>query len=51
MIDSLFNTKDRESVLGTYDIDENGHTTITDYGVHKVEGGERVFDRTMQAAR
>jgi branched-chain amino acid transport system substrate-binding protein len=51
MIEALFNTKGRESVLGTYDIDENGDTTITDYGVYRVEGGELVFDRTIQAAR
>ena len=51
MIDALFNTKGRESVLGTYDIDENGDTTITDYGVYRVEGGELVFDRTIQAAQ
>src|ERR671915_2014626 len=30
MIDALFQTKGRESVLGTYDIDENGDTTLTD---------------------
>ncbi len=51
MIEALFNTKGRESVLGTYDIDENGDTTITDYGVYIVEGGELVFDRTIQAAQ
>jgi branched-chain amino acid transport system substrate-binding protein len=51
MIDALFNTKGRESVLGTYDIDENGDTTITDYGAYRVEGGELVFDRTIQAAQ
>jgi branched-chain amino acid transport system substrate-binding protein len=51
MIDALFNTKGRESVLGTYDIDENGDTTITDYGVYGVEGGALVFDRTIKAAQ
>ena len=30
----LFATKDRASVLGTYSIDENGDTTLTDYGVY-----------------
>jgi branched-chain amino acid transport system substrate-binding protein len=48
MIEALFNTEDRESVLGTYDIDENGDTTITDYGVYKIEAGELVFDRTVK---
>jgi branched-chain amino acid transport system substrate-binding protein len=50
MIDALFQTKGRESVLGTYDIDENGDTTLTDYGVYKIEGGELAFDKTIQAA-
>jgi branched-chain amino acid transport system substrate-binding protein len=49
MIDALFNTKGRESVLGTYDIDENGDTTLTDYGVYTIEGGELQFDQTVKA--
>jgi branched-chain amino acid transport system substrate-binding protein len=50
MIDALFQTKGRESVLGTYDIDENGDTTLTDYGVYTIKGGELQFDETIQAA-
>ena len=46
---ALFDTADRESVLGSYSIDENGDTTLTDYGVYKVEDGELVFDRTIKA--
>jgi branched-chain amino acid transport system substrate-binding protein len=49
MIDALFQTKGRESVLGTYDIDENGDTTLTDYGVYTIKGGELEFDQTIQA--
>jgi branched-chain amino acid transport system substrate-binding protein len=49
MIEGLFNTKGRESVLGTYDIDENGDTTLTDYGVYTIKGGELEFDQTIQA--
>ena len=49
MIEALFNTKGRESVLGTYDIDENGDTTLTDYGVYTIKGGELEFDQTIQA--
>jgi branched-chain amino acid transport system substrate-binding protein len=49
MIEALFNTKGRESVLGTYDIDENGDTTLTDYGIYTIEGGELQFDQTVQA--
>jgi branched-chain amino acid transport system substrate-binding protein len=50
MIDALFQTKGRKSVLGTYDIDENGDTTITDYGVYSIKGGELEFDQTVKAA-
>jgi branched-chain amino acid transport system substrate-binding protein len=50
VIDAIFDTKGRESVLGTYDIDENGDTTLTDYGVYAIEGGELTFDRTIKAA-
>ena len=49
MIEALFNTKGRESVLGTYDIDENGDTTLTDYGVYTIEGGELSFEETVKA--
>jgi branched-chain amino acid transport system substrate-binding protein len=49
MIDALFQTKGRESVLGTYDIDENGDTTLTDYGIYTIEGGELSFEKTIQA--
>jgi branched-chain amino acid transport system substrate-binding protein len=46
---ALFDTKDRQSVLGTYSIDENGDTTLTDYGLYRVEDGELVFDRAIKA--
>jgi branched-chain amino acid transport system substrate-binding protein len=46
---ALFDTTDRESVLGTYSIDDNGDTTLSDYGVYKVEDGELVCDRSIQA--
>jgi branched-chain amino acid transport system substrate-binding protein len=49
VIDALFQTKGRQSVLGTYDIDKNGDTTLTDYGVYNIEGGELGFDRTIKA--
>lgn len=49
IIKALFDTKDRESVLGTYSIDENGDTTLTDYGLYTVEGGELKFDKTIKA--
>jgi branched-chain amino acid transport system substrate-binding protein len=49
MIEALRSTRGRKSVLGTYDIDENGDTTLTDYGVYRIEGGELVFDQTVKA--
>jgi branched-chain amino acid transport system substrate-binding protein len=49
VIEQLFRTKGRESVLGTYDIDENGDTTITDYGAYRIRGGELRFNRTIRA--
>jgi branched-chain amino acid transport system substrate-binding protein len=49
MIDALFNTKGRQSVLGTYDIDENGDTTLTDYGVYTIKDGELIFGETVKA--
>jgi branched-chain amino acid transport system substrate-binding protein len=49
IIKALFATKDRSSVLGTYSIDENGDTTLTDYGIYSVKDGELVFDKTVKA--
>ncbi len=49
VIAALFDTKDRSSVLGTYSIDENGDTTLTDYGVYTIDGGELTFDSTIKA--
>jgi branched-chain amino acid transport system substrate-binding protein len=49
VIDQLFNTKNRNSVLGTYSIDKNGDTSITDYGIYKVKGGQITFDRVIKA--
>jgi len=49
IVKALFATKDRVSVLGTYSIDENGDTTLTDYGVYTIDGGELQFDSTIKA--
>jgi branched-chain amino acid transport system substrate-binding protein len=49
IVKALFATKDRDSPLGTYSIDENGDTTLTDYGVYKIEGGQQVFLETVKA--
>jgi branched-chain amino acid transport system substrate-binding protein len=49
VIDAFFKTKDRDSVLGKYSIDENGDTTLSDYGSDRVEGGKLVFDKVIKA--
>ena len=48
VIDAFFQTKDKESVLGTYSIDEFGDTTLTDYGGNTVAGGKLVFDKVIK---
>jgi branched-chain amino acid transport system substrate-binding protein len=50
VIDEVYGTKGRESVLGTYDIDKNGDTTLTDYGLYKIENGKLVFDQVLKAS-
>jgi branched-chain amino acid transport system substrate-binding protein len=49
IVKALFDTKDRESVLGTYSIDENGDTTLTDYGVYTIKDGQLTFDSSIKA--
>ena len=46
--EAMFATEDRESVLGTYSIDENGDTTLTTYGVYRIEEGQLVFDQSVE---
>jgi branched-chain amino acid transport system substrate-binding protein len=50
VIQQLFATKDRQSVLGTYSIDQNGDTTNTDYGLYSVENGQIKFDQVVKAS-
>lgn len=47
---ALFETTDRESVLGTYSIDANGDTTLTTYGVHRIDAGTLTFTRAVPAS-
>jgi branched-chain amino acid transport system substrate-binding protein len=48
ILKALFDTKNRQSVLGTYSIDQNGDTTLTDYGAYKVKNGALAFDETIK---
>jgi branched-chain amino acid transport system substrate-binding protein len=45
----LENTKDRESALGVYSIDENGDTTLTDYGLYTIKDGVPSFEKVIKA--
>jgi branched-chain amino acid transport system substrate-binding protein len=47
--DAVFSTKNRNSVLGTYSIDQNGDTTLTDYGLYKIVGKVLTFDRVIKS--
>jgi branched-chain amino acid transport system substrate-binding protein len=49
IVKALFSTKDRSSVLGTYSIDQNGDTTLTDYGVYAIANDALKFDQTIKA--
>jgi branched-chain amino acid transport system substrate-binding protein len=49
VINQVFATKNFSSVLGTFSIDKNGDTTLTDYGGNVVKGGKLVFDKVIKA--
>ena len=49
VINALFATRDRPSVLGTYSIDANGDTTLRDYGAYRIRRGRFVYYRTIHA--
>jgi branched-chain amino acid transport system substrate-binding protein len=38
-------TRNRDSILGRYSLDEHGHTTSTAYGRVAVRDGELIWDR------
>ena len=45
----LENTKDRQSALGVYSIDQNGDTTLTDYGLYTIKSGLPTFTKVIKA--
>jgi branched-chain amino acid transport system substrate-binding protein len=49
VIDAFFHIKNRDSVLGKYSIDENGDTTLSDYGADRIQSGKLVFDKVIKA--
>jgi branched-chain amino acid transport system substrate-binding protein len=50
VVAALFATKDRSSVLGTYSIDANGDTTLTDYGLYVIKNGQPTYSKKIEAA-
>jgi branched-chain amino acid transport system substrate-binding protein len=49
VIDAFFHIKNRDSVLGKYSIDENGDTTLSDYGTNRVKNKKLVFEKVIKA--
>jgi branched-chain amino acid transport system substrate-binding protein len=49
VLSELYDTEDRESVLGTYSIEETGDTSLDAIAGYRVEDGEPVFDRPLTA--
>jgi branched-chain amino acid transport system substrate-binding protein len=47
VIDRVFATRDRNSVIGRYSVQSNGETTLSQYGVDRVSGGRPVFLRAV----
>ena len=49
VIKGFFAIKNKQSVLGTYSIDADGDTTITDYGGNTIKNGKLTFDKVIKA--
>jgi len=49
VVKAIYSTKNRQSVLGTYSIDQNGDTTLTDYGLYKIANGKLAFDKVIKS--
>jgi len=47
VVNALFQTKNRKSILGTYSLDSEGDTSITKYGVYRTIGGKLTFERAV----
>jgi branched-chain amino acid transport system substrate-binding protein len=50
VLTALFATKNRKSVLGTYSIDKNGDTSLTDYGLYEIKDGLPSYVKKIAAA-
>jgi branched-chain amino acid transport system substrate-binding protein len=47
IIDQVFKTKDKKSVLGTYSVDKDGDVTTKQFGRFFVKGGKLTYDKTV----
>ncbi len=47
VIDRVFATKNRNSVIGRYSVEPTGETTLSHYGVDRVSAGRPVFLRAI----
>jgi branched-chain amino acid transport system substrate-binding protein len=50
VVKALLSTKDKKSVLGTYSIDANGDTSLTDYGLYVIKNGLPTYSKKIAAA-
>jgi branched-chain amino acid transport system substrate-binding protein len=51
VIDRVFETRNRNSVLGRYSVEPDGETTLPQYGVDRVTGGHPVFLRAISVSQ
>ena len=51
VIDEFFNTKGKEGVTGTYDIDKDGDVTLSQFGRHRIANGELTPIKTVQVSQ
>jgi branched-chain amino acid transport system substrate-binding protein len=51
IVDQVFKTKDKKSVLGTYSIDKDGDVTTKQFGRFLVKDGKLTYDKTVQVEK
>ena len=49
-VEAFFATRNRDSVLGRYSIDGDGDTTLSTYGVWRVDHGAMTFDHAIDSS-
>jgi branched-chain amino acid transport system substrate-binding protein len=51
VIDQVFKTKNKQSVLGTYSVDKDGDVTTKQFGRFLVAGGKLKYEKTVQVTK